>query len=152
MASRPSGRRRARSNASTTPWPAAPCSATAPTRGRACTCTSAATRFPSCTSTTTTTGADAVSRIDEANLAKVADELGVGYVHRTAPDDVGEIADDAAGQAGTVYAGERDTVRRLYWLPAFGVIGLVLWQFARTTLEIVDDRRALGGRTRRASA
>jgi Ca-activated chloride channel family protein len=97
------------------------------------------------------TGADAVSRIDEANLAKVADEMGVVYVHRTAPDDVGGIADDAAGQVGTVYAGERDTVRRLYWLPAFGVIGLVLWQFARTTLEIVDDRRALGGRSRNAS-
>jgi hypothetical protein len=42
-------------------------------------------------------------------------------------------------------------VRRLYWLPAFGVIGLVLWQFARTTLEIIDDRRALGGTARRAS-
>ena len=99
-----------------------------------------------------TTGADAVSRIDEANLDKVAGELGVGYVHRTARGDVEQIADDAAGQAGTVYAGERDTKRRLYWVPAFGVIGLVLWQFARTTLEIVDDRRALGGRTRRASA
>jgi Ca-activated chloride channel homolog len=97
------------------------------------------------------TGADAVSRIDEANLAKVAEEMGVVYVHRTSPDDVGGIADDAAGQVGTVYAGERDTVRRLYWLPAFGVIGLVLWQFARTTLEIVDDRRALGGRSRKAS-
>ena len=68
-----------------------------------------------------------------------------------APTDVDEIADQAAGQVGTIYAGQRDTVRRLYWLPAFGVIGLVLWQFARTTLEIVDDRRALGGRTRKAS-
>lgn len=98
------------------------------------------------------TGTDAVSRIDEASLEKVADELGVTYVHRTAPDDVEQIADDAAGRVGTVYAGERDTKRRLYWVPAFGVIGLVLWQFARTTLEIVDDRRALGGKTRRASA
>ena len=34
------------------------------------------------------TGTDAISRIDEANLAKVADELGVTYVHRTVPDDV----------------------------------------------------------------
>ena len=96
------------------------------------------------------TGTDAVSRIDEAKLNKIADELGVVYVHRTEPDDVGDIADEAAAQVGTVYAGERETVRRLYWLPAFGLIGLVLWQFARTALEIVDDRRALGAKTRRA--
>ena len=97
------------------------------------------------------TGTDAVSRIDEANLTRIADEMGVPYAHRPAPTDVDEIADQAAGQVGTIYAGQRDTVRRLYWLPAFGVIGLVLWQFARTTLEIVDDRRALGGKARRAS-
>ena len=96
------------------------------------------------------TGTDAVSRIDEANLGELADELGVTYVHRTVPDDVGDIADGASRQVGTVYAGERDTVRRLYWLPAFGLIALVLWQFARTALEIVDDRRALGRTSRRA--
>jgi Ca-activated chloride channel family protein len=97
------------------------------------------------------TGADAVSRIDEANLRKIADELGIAYAYRSVPDDVGEIADSAAGEVGSVYAGERDTPRRLYWLPAFGLIGLVLWQFARTTLEIVDDRRALGAGKRRAA-
>jgi Ca-activated chloride channel family protein len=89
------------------------------------------------------TGADAVSRIDEANLVTIADELGVSYVHRTVPDDVDDVAGTAADQAGSIYAGERDTLRRLYWLPAFGLIGLVLWQLARTVLEIVDDRRML---------
>ena len=97
------------------------------------------------------TGTDAVSRIDEANLDKIAAELGVLYVHRPGPTPVDEIAAEAADQVGTIYAGQRETVRRLYWLPAFGLIGLVLWQFARTTLEIVDDRRALGARTRKAS-
>ena len=77
-----------------------------------------------------------------ASAASSAEELAAS---------IGEIADQAAGQVGTIYAGQRETVRRLYWLPAFGVIGLVLWQFARTTLEIVDDRRALGGKARRAS-
>jgi Ca-activated chloride channel family protein len=89
------------------------------------------------------TGADAVSRIDEANLIRIADELGVSYVHRTVPDDVDDIAGGAADQAGAIYAGERDTLRRLYWLPAFGLIGLALWQLARTVLDIVDDRRML---------
>jgi Ca-activated chloride channel homolog len=95
------------------------------------------------------TGADAVSRVDEANLARIADELGVNYVHRTEPDDVGEIAGAAADRAGTMFSGERDTLRRLYWLPAFGLIALVLWQLARTALEIVDDRRMLDARTTR---
>jgi Ca-activated chloride channel family protein len=97
-------------------------------------------------------GADAVSRIDEANLRKVAGEIGVPYFHRSAPGDVSDIADEASDKVGTVYAGERDTVRRLYWLPAFGVVALVLWQLARTTLEVVDDRRALGAASRRRAA
>jgi Ca-activated chloride channel family protein len=92
------------------------------------------------------TGADAVSRIDEANLVRIADELGVGYAHRTVPDGVSEIAGAAADRAGAIYSGERDTLRRLYWVPAFGLIALVLWQLARTVLEIVDDRRLLDTR------
>jgi Ca-activated chloride channel family protein len=98
------------------------------------------------------TDTDAISRIDEENLGRVADEMGISYVHRTEPSDVGDIANASARQVGTVYAGERDTARRLYWLPAFGVIALVLWQLARTTIEIVDDKRALGGTPRRGAA
>jgi Ca-activated chloride channel family protein len=94
------------------------------------------------------TGAEAVSRIDEANLVRIADELGVGYAHRTVPDGVGEIAGAAADRAGSSHSGERDTLRRLYWIPAFGLIGLILWQLARTTLEIIDDRRMVDGRVR----
>jgi Ca-activated chloride channel family protein len=98
------------------------------------------------------TDADAVSKIDEGNLSDLAEQMGLAYVHRTEPSDVGAIADAAARQVGSVYAGERDTARRLYWLPAFGVIALVLWQLARTTIEIIDDRRALGGTSRRRRA
>jgi Ca-activated chloride channel family protein len=98
------------------------------------------------------TGEPAVSRIDEANLNRIADELGVAYFHRPAATDVEEIADQSAEQVGTVYAGERDTARRLYWLPAFGVIAIVAWQLATTAVEVVDDRRALGRRARRATS
>jgi Ca-activated chloride channel family protein len=97
-------------------------------------------------------GADAISRIDEENLRRLAEQLGVTYVHRTEPSDVGDIAKASARQAGSVYTGERDTARRLYWLPAFGVVALVLWQLARTTIEIVDGRRALGRTSRRRAA
>ena len=90
------------------------------------------------------TGSDAVSHIDEDNLRRLAEEMGVPYVHRNEPNDVGDIAEVASDSVGTVYAGERETTRRLYWVPAFGLIALVLWQLGRTTLEILDDRRALG--------
>jgi Ca-activated chloride channel family protein len=98
------------------------------------------------------TEADAISRIDEENLGRLADQMGVEYVHRTEPSDVGDIAEASARQVGTAYAGERDTARRLYWLPAFGVVALVLWQLARTTIEIIDDRRALGAASRPKAA
>ena len=94
------------------------------------------------------TGTGAISRIDEDHLTRIASELGVPYVHRSEPSEVGDIAEAAAQSVGTVYAGERDTARRLYWLPAFGVVALVLWQFARTTREIIDDKRALSTESR----
>jgi Ca-activated chloride channel family protein len=97
-------------------------------------------------------GTDAISRIDEANLRRLAEQLGVTYAHRTEPSDVSDIADVSARQVGSVYAGERATARRLYWLPAFGLVAVVLWQLARTTIEIVDDRRALGATSRRRAA
>lgn len=97
------------------------------------------------------TGTDAISRIDEANLNAIANDLGVPYVHRTEPGGLGAVADKAADDAGTVYAGERDAAQRLYWLPAFGLVGLVLWHLAATSLEIVDSRRALGRSVREAT-
>lgn len=95
------------------------------------------------------TGRDAISQLDADNLADLASEIGVPYVHRTAPGSVEEIADAASADAGTVYAGERETARRLYWIPALGLVAVALWQWAVTTLEALDDRRALG-RTRAA--
>ena len=94
------------------------------------------------------TGTDAVSQLDEANLVRIADELGVGYVHRSAPDGVDDIAADAVGQVGSTYSGQRDTVRRLYWLPAFGLVGLVLWQLA---CDGAGDRRRPAGDRRPAA-
>jgi Ca-activated chloride channel family protein len=97
------------------------------------------------------TATDAISRIDEENLNTIASDLGVPYIHRTEPGGLGEVADQATDGAGTVYAGERDTAQRLYWLPAFGLVGLVLWHLAATSLEIVDSRRALGRSVREAT-
>ncbi len=137
---------RNRSSVSTTPSPVVPCSGTAPPKAPGCTCTSAVTRIPSCTSTTTKPAPTPCRGSTKPTSPRSPTRWASPTSIATAPSDVDDIADQAAGQVGTVYAGERDTVRRLYWLPAFGVIALVLWQFARTTLEIIDDRRALGRR------
>ena len=147
MASRRSGRHRARSNASTPPWPAAPCSATAPTRGRACGCTSGARRCPDLFIHDYTTGADAVSRIDEANLDKVAGELGVGYVHRTAPV--------TSSRSRTTPPGRRHRLRRRARHQAAPVLGAGVRRDRARALAVrphdPGDRRRSAGARRQAA-
>jgi len=70
---------------------------------------------------------DAVSRIDEAQLAAIAGELGVGYTHRTAAESLdGVLAEFDVGDA-TVDDGARGVRTELYWIPAIplGLIALV---------------------------
>ncbi len=95
------------------------------------------------------TGEDAVSRIDEATLRGIADDLGVDYLHRTSPGGLGDLAAGIADNAEQERAGTREGDRRLYWVAAFGVVALVLWQLAVTTIEFGDARRALARPARR---
>ena len=132
--------------ASATSSPAAPCSATARRTAARMHVYIGHDEDPEQFIADYETGADAVSRIDEANLAGSPTSWASATSTARSPSDVGEIAGAAADRAGTT-SGSATRLRRLYWLPAFGVIALVLWQLARTALEIVDDRRVLGGRT-----
>ena len=96
------------------------------------------------------TGTDAVSRIDENALRRIADDLDVPYLHRTSPGQgLGDLAADIAGDATRERGGTRDGDRRLYWVAAFGVVALALWQLAVTSIELSDARRALGRPARR---
>ena len=91
-----------------------------------------------------TTGLDALSRIDEAALGSIADQLGVRYLHRTAdssPDpalagiDVGEL---------TVEEGEPDSTVELYWVFVipFGALALLeLYSIGGLLLELRGTRR-----------
>ena len=81
-------RRRSRSSVSTTPSPAAPCSATAPTEGARMHVYVGRDENPELYIHDYDTGTDAVSHIDEDNLSRLAEEMGVTYVHRTEPSDV----------------------------------------------------------------
>ena len=95
------------------------------------------------------TGDDAISRIDEEMLRGIADDLGVDYLHRTGTGGLGGLAADIADNAERERTGTREGDRRLYWVAAFGVVALVLWQLAITSMEFGDARRALGRPRRR---
>jgi Ca-activated chloride channel family protein len=95
------------------------------------------------------TGEDAVSRIDEAVLRGIADDLGIEYLHRTRAGGLDDLAGAIADDAERERTGTRDGDQRLYWLAAFGIVALVLWQLAVTSAELSDARRALCRPTRR---
>lgn len=90
-------------------------------------------------------GGDALSRIDEANLRSIADQLGVPYLHRTADTDVEEaVAGIDVGEL-RIEPGEPDSVTELYWIPAIplGLLALleILW-IAAAIAELRPARRS----------
>lgn len=83
----------------------------------------------------------AISHIDEENLKMIASQLDVGYYHRTAPGGLEVVASRIASSAGSGGFDPRPGARRLYWIPALGVVALALWQMACVVLEADDVRR-----------
>ncbi|NLF06162.1 MAG: VWA domain-containing protein [Actinomycetales bacterium] len=91
-------------------------------------------------------GEPAVSRIDEANLRAIADQLGVRYVHRAGP---GPTADLVAGIDPEAIAGDgrgdiRST-RDLVWPWALGAGVLLLWEAAAWAFAGSRPRLRRGG-------
>jgi Ca-activated chloride channel family protein len=97
------------------------------------------------------TGQTAISRLDEANLVEIADDLGVPYVHRSSPGGLSGTAAALADAAPTVSDGSRETSRRLYWIPALALLAVLLWQAAVTVNEARAMQRILGGPARTPS-
>lgn len=70
---------------------------------------------------------DAISRIDEQQLAQIATQLGVGYTQRTAAESIDPVlAEFDVGEAN-VTDGARGVRTELYWIPAIplGFLALV---------------------------
>ena len=89
---------------------------------------------------------DALSRIDETALQTIADQLHVGYLHRSADHPVdAALADIEVGEL-SVQQGEPDSAVELYWIFVipFGV--LVLLEFFPAGGLITELR---GARSRR---
>lgn len=84
-------------------------------------------------------GSDALSRIDEKNLRQIADELGVGYEHRTAE---AKTQLPPAPKSTTAYR-ENDPLSQptdLSWIVALVIVGLLCAEITRATALIVRMR------------
>jgi Ca-activated chloride channel family protein len=70
---------------------------------------------------------DAVSRIDENQLGQIAQQLGVGYTHRTAGQSLDPVLAGFDVGDVTTTDGARGVRTELYWIPAIplGLIALV---------------------------
>ncbi|QCB92511.1 vWA domain-containing protein [Cellulomonas shaoxiangyii] len=82
-------------------------------------------------------GGDAVSRIDEDGLRAVAEELGVPYVHRTAPTPTGSLVADVdvaaiAADGRTDVIGTRDVVWPFALLAAL-LLAAEAWTWGRAS-------------------
>lgn len=84
-------------------------------------------------------GSDALSRIDEKNLQRIADQLGVGYAHRT---DEAKSALPPAPKSTTAYR-EDDPLTQptdLSWILALVITALLCAEITRATTLVVRMR------------
>ena len=92
-------------------------------------------------------GGDAISRIDETNLSAAADQLGVPYLHRTAPGGLDELAADWAErfqEPDPAYDGAEVPVSlELYWIFALALLLLVLVDLRRYWRRVLAAGRSL---------
>jgi len=82
------------------------------------------------------TGQDAISRLDEGNLQRIAEEMGIDYAHRTEPGGMAEIAADFEASYALDEDDESTAENDLTWL--FGLVLLTL-----VLLELRAGWRAL---------
>ena len=90
-------------------------------------------------------GADALSVIDEENLATVAADIGVTYAHRS-PDTPLELPDPPRVSASLTDSASVGARTELSWILALAAAGLIAWELAgaarRVRQTITDVRRA----------
>ncbi|MGB4761803.1 MAG: VWA domain-containing protein [Candidatus Saccharimonas sp.] len=88
---------------------------------------------------------DARSRIDEANLRTIANQLGVGYLHQTSPGAVDGIVAAIDTDRLTGEPTDVDLREDMYWIVAVGLVGLLAWEIwsLRLTLRDGSERRHL---------
>jgi len=83
---------------------------------------------------------EAVSRLDEEALRRLASQLGVPYVHRTADRDLGPVLEDARSGRITSDEGSAESLTDLYWIAAIPLFLLVLVDLALVARALGDVR------------
>lgn len=89
------------------------------------------------------TGEDALSRIDEANLQKIADQIGVEYAYRAG---AGSLTDWAAAltEGGETAPGDQKDDFELYWILAILLAGLALVELRLDVLAWREAKEIAG--------
>lgn len=85
-------------------------------------------------------GGDARSRIDEAALGVIANDLGVQYVHRTADASVSQAVDGIEVGELISEKGEPDTITELYWIFAIPLGILALLEIVNISGAVAEVR------------
>jgi Ca-activated chloride channel family protein len=86
-------------------------------------------------------GGDARSVIDEQNLRKIADQLGVDYAHRQPSVDA-PVASAPGGYGGSEANGPGAGTIELYWLPAAALFVLLAMEAAGVIVRLREIRSA----------
>lgn len=91
-----------------------------------------------------TTGEDAISRIDKANLRRVAHELDADFLHRTRPGGLEELAASWTDRfrEPTQDGAEAPRALQLYWMLALALLALVLVDLRRHWQRLLQARRS----------
>jgi Ca-activated chloride channel family protein len=91
-------------------------------------------------------GGDALSRIDEAALGIIANDLGVLYLHRTADEPVDAAVDGLDVGELITEEGEPDTITELYWIFAIPLGLLALLEIVNISGAVAEVRPRRSGR------
>lgn len=98
-----------------------------------------------------TTGAEAISVVDETALQAIADQLGVQYLHRSADSSVAPAVTGITVGDLTVQEGEPDSSVELYWIFVIPFGALVLVELYSVGGLLIELRRTRPSSTRRTS-
>lgn len=95
------------------------------------------------------TGEDARSVIDEDQLRRIGDQLGVPYHHRSAGDPIGPVVADVDlarfGESAAIEAQQVQARRELYWPLLIGVAAIATWEVGASLAGLAQTRRRKEG-------
>lgn len=84
---------------------------------------------------------DALSKIDEDNLRAIASQAGIGYFHRSKPDNIPAVLQQGEVDKVIESSKEIHTYDDIYWLLAIIILALISWDFIRIRQELYSLKR-----------